>query len=197
MGAKNGGGKMPPFGKPASPLTSPPPWNAPVRGTGPISDFSSLNLFPPRGKEMPTDPHRGQAAHQQIGYCPFAVPAPGRAFYKKQAMRLPIRNTPRVFDCSDEDQDFMGIPRGCMEPLLERDCMMAMSMIPPRVFFPAPICPIRSIRFLRPRRLGGSGRASWTSRNFSRAPFGDPAFSQAPPARRQKDSGHLWRHCEK
>ena len=40
-------------------------------------------------------------------------------FYKKQAMRLPIRNTPRVFDCSDEDQDFMGIPRGCMEPLLD------------------------------------------------------------------------------
>lgn len=40
-------------------------------------------------------------------------------FYKKQAMRLPVRNTPRVFDCSDEDPDFTGIPRGCMEPLLD------------------------------------------------------------------------------
>lgn len=38
-------------------------------------------------------------------------------FYKKQAMRLPVYNTPRVFDCSYEDQDFMGIPRGCLESL--------------------------------------------------------------------------------
>ena len=38
-------------------------------------------------------------------------------FYKKQAMRLPVYNTPRVFDCSYEDQDFLGIPRGCMDGL--------------------------------------------------------------------------------
>lgn len=38
-------------------------------------------------------------------------------FYKKQAMRLPVYSTPRVFDCSYEDQDFLGIPRGCMEAL--------------------------------------------------------------------------------
>lgn len=38
-------------------------------------------------------------------------------FYKKQAMRLPVYNTPRVLDCSCEDPDFMGIPRGCFEPL--------------------------------------------------------------------------------
>ena len=38
-------------------------------------------------------------------------------FYKKQAMRLPVYNTPRVFDCSYEDQDFLGIPRGCMDAL--------------------------------------------------------------------------------
>ena len=39
-------------------------------------------------------------------------------FYKKQAMRLPVYNTPRVIDCSYEDSDFMGIPRGCLEPLI-------------------------------------------------------------------------------
>ena len=38
-------------------------------------------------------------------------------FYKKQAMRLPVYNIPRVLDCSYEDPDFMGIPRGCFEPL--------------------------------------------------------------------------------
>lgn len=40
-------------------------------------------------------------------------------FYKKQAMRLPVYNTPRIFDCSYEDQDFIGIPRGCMGPLMD------------------------------------------------------------------------------
>lgn len=39
-------------------------------------------------------------------------------FYKKQAMRLPVYNIPRIFDCSYEDQDFIGIPRGCMGPLM-------------------------------------------------------------------------------
>lgn len=40
-------------------------------------------------------------------------------FYKKQAMRLPVYNTPRVFDCGYEDQDFLGIPRGCMDALID------------------------------------------------------------------------------
>lgn len=40
-------------------------------------------------------------------------------FYKKQAMRLPVYNTPRVFDCSYEDQDFLGLPRGCMDALTD------------------------------------------------------------------------------
>ena len=35
-------------------------------------------------------------------------------FYKKQAMRLPVYNIPRVLDCSYEDPDFMGIPRGVL-----------------------------------------------------------------------------------
>ena len=40
-------------------------------------------------------------------------------FYKRQAMRLPVYNTPRVFDCSYEDQDFLGLPRGCMDALTD------------------------------------------------------------------------------
>lgn len=40
-------------------------------------------------------------------------------FYKEQAMRLPVYHTPRVFDCGCEDQDFIGIPRGCMGPLMD------------------------------------------------------------------------------
>lgn len=40
-------------------------------------------------------------------------------FYKKQAMRLRIYNTSRVFDCSWEDDHFLGVPRGCMDRLTE------------------------------------------------------------------------------
>lgn len=40
-------------------------------------------------------------------------------FYKKQAMRLRIYDTPRIFDCSYEDESFLGIPRGCMDSLAE------------------------------------------------------------------------------
>lgn len=34
-------------------------------------------------------------------------------------MRLPVYNTPRVFDCSYEDRDFLGIPHGCVEALTD------------------------------------------------------------------------------
>lgn len=40
-------------------------------------------------------------------------------FYRKQAMRLPVYNTPRVFDCSYEEPDFLGLPRGCMDALVD------------------------------------------------------------------------------
>lgn len=40
-------------------------------------------------------------------------------FYKKQAMRLRIYDTPRIIDCGWEDADFLGIPRGCMDALIE------------------------------------------------------------------------------
>lgn len=40
-------------------------------------------------------------------------------FYKKQAMRLRIYDTPRIIDCGWEDEDFLGIPRGCLDALVE------------------------------------------------------------------------------
>ena len=36
----------------------------------------------------------------------------------KQAMRLPVYNIPRVLFCGYEDDSYVGIPRGCMEPLV-------------------------------------------------------------------------------
>lgn len=40
-------------------------------------------------------------------------------FRLKQSMRLPVYNTPRIVDCSYEDHEYIGIPRGCMDTLAE------------------------------------------------------------------------------
>ena len=40
-------------------------------------------------------------------------------FRLKQSMRLPVYNTPRIVDCSYEDNEYIGIPRGCMDTLTE------------------------------------------------------------------------------
>ena len=40
-------------------------------------------------------------------------------FYKKQAMRLDVRKTPRVIDCSGEDDQYIHLPRGCEQYLIQ------------------------------------------------------------------------------
>ncbi len=37
------------------------------------------------------------------------------AFYKAQAMRLPVYNKPRIISCSDETNEYLCLPRGCEE----------------------------------------------------------------------------------
>lgn len=44
---------------------------------------------------------------------------PNPEFRIKQAMRLPVYRTPRVLDCGYEDDDYIGIPRGCRDRLLD------------------------------------------------------------------------------
>lgn len=44
---------------------------------------------------------------------------PNPEFRMKQAMRLPVYRTPRVLHCSYEDDGFLGVPRGCLEPLTQ------------------------------------------------------------------------------
>ena len=40
-------------------------------------------------------------------------------FYKSQAMRLPVYNKPRVIDTSEETAQYLCIPRGCKDSLIE------------------------------------------------------------------------------
>ena len=40
-------------------------------------------------------------------------------FRTKQAMRLPVYGIPRVLDCGYEDADYIGVPRGCKDALME------------------------------------------------------------------------------
>ena len=39
-------------------------------------------------------------------------------FYRSQALRLPIYNKPRIIDCTEENADYLSIPRGCEADLL-------------------------------------------------------------------------------
>lgn len=40
-------------------------------------------------------------------------------FYRSQAMRLPIYDKPRIISCSEETKEYMLLPRGCEDSLLE------------------------------------------------------------------------------
>jgi superfamily II DNA or RNA helicase len=40
-------------------------------------------------------------------------------FYKAQAMRLPVWNKPRIIDCAENYPQHIGLPRGCLDSLIE------------------------------------------------------------------------------
>ncbi len=40
-------------------------------------------------------------------------------FYKAQAMRLPVYNKPRIIACAENFQNHIGLPRGCLDDVLE------------------------------------------------------------------------------
>ena len=44
---------------------------------------------------------------------------PNPEFRAKQAMCLPVYGTPRVLDCCYEDNAYIGLPRGCMDAVME------------------------------------------------------------------------------
>lgn len=44
---------------------------------------------------------------------------PNPEFRSKQAMRISVYGIPRVLDCGYEDGSYIGLPRGCMEILLD------------------------------------------------------------------------------
>ena len=43
---------------------------------------------------------------------------PNPEFRSKQAMRIPVYGIPRILDCGYEDDDYIGLPRGCLDTLL-------------------------------------------------------------------------------
>lgn len=40
-------------------------------------------------------------------------------FYKAQAMRLPVYNLPRIISCVEETKDYLCLPRGCKEDMIQ------------------------------------------------------------------------------
>ena len=43
---------------------------------------------------------------------------PNPEFRSKQAMRIPVYGIPRILNCGYEDDDYIGLPRGCLDGLL-------------------------------------------------------------------------------
>ena len=43
---------------------------------------------------------------------------PNPEFRSKQAMRISVYGVPRVLDCGYEDEEYIGLPRGCMDEIL-------------------------------------------------------------------------------
>ena len=43
---------------------------------------------------------------------------PNPEFRSKQAMRISVYGVPRVMDCGYEDEEYIGLPRGCMDEIL-------------------------------------------------------------------------------
>lgn len=56
-----------------------------------------------------------QLANRLIRLAAFQNPE----FYKAQAMRFPVWNKPRVIGCADNFPKYIGIPRGCLDSILE------------------------------------------------------------------------------
>lgn len=127
-------------------------------------------------------------------------------FYKKQATRLPVYHTPRVFDCSYEDQDFMGIPRGCMGPLMDLlDTYNAPYILEDHrqsgrrinIAFRGELRPEQApaAEALLSNDIGVLSAATAFGKT-ELFPLCDSAFYQNPAACRPKDSGYLFERCE-
>ena len=90
------------------------PWKAPppvAKLNGPLPDSLTLTLADRLYVERSDLPQ--PLLNRLIRLAAFANPA----FYKAQAMRLSVWNTPRVIGCAENFPQHIALPRGCLDPV--------------------------------------------------------------------------------
>jgi superfamily II DNA or RNA helicase len=93
------------------------PWHYPAPPTaripGPLPE--SLNLVLANHIFIAKADLSQPLANRLIRLAAFQNPE----FYKAQAMRLPVWNKPRIIGCAENFSQYIGLPRGCLDSVLE------------------------------------------------------------------------------
>ena len=93
------------------------PWQrpspVPARITGPLPE--SLTLVLANQVFIAKADLPQPLANRLIRLAAFQNPE----FYKAQAMRLPVRNKPRIIGCAENYPQHIGLPRGCLDAVFD------------------------------------------------------------------------------
>lgn len=92
------------------------PWERPVAKPMNRSDFPSpIRIVLANGIYIPTDGLSAKAVNHLKRIAAFKNPE----FYAKLGMRLPTYNIPRIISCSELTDDYLLMPRGCFEDVVQ------------------------------------------------------------------------------
>lgn len=92
------------------------PWERPVAKPMTKSDFpSSIRLVLSNGIYIPIAGMSAKAVNHLKRIAAFKNPE----FYAKLGMRLPTYNVPRIISCSELTDDYLLMPRGCYEDVIQ------------------------------------------------------------------------------
>lgn len=92
------------------------PWERPMAKPMTKSDFpSSIRIVLANGIYIPTEGLSAKAINHIKRIAAFKNPE----FYAKLGMRLPTYNIPRIISCSELTDDYLLMPRGCYEDVIQ------------------------------------------------------------------------------
>ena len=92
------------------------PWERPVAKPLTSQDFpTEIKIIKENGLYIPLKGLSGKVINHLKRIAAFKNPE----FYAKVAMRLPVFNIPRIISCSEILDNYVWLPRGCEEPVIE------------------------------------------------------------------------------
>ena len=92
------------------------PWERPISKPLSSQDFpTEIKIVKENGLYIPMKGLSGKVINHLKRIAAFKNPE----FYSKVVMRLPVFNIPRIISCSEIIDDYLWLPRGCEEPVVE------------------------------------------------------------------------------